>query len=110
LEFDITKFTNSKLASSLPFEHLAKYNTSGLERFISEILYNLTNFKHDGQKRHLLKFIQLIDLLKFKEGKIVNICFDFLQKYSEGGSVKIQFINILYKFSKKNSDIKLELI
>ena len=92
------------------FEHMAFEKPKYAYPFLTEIMENLPYFKHNGQKRHMLKVIQLYEFSDAQKGDLLNICFDFLMSKSEPVAVKMHSINILYKISLSFPDINPELV
>ena len=92
------------------FEHMAFEKPNKSISFLDDIINSLPYFKYNGQKRHMLKVIQLYEFSEEQKGKLLNICFGFLMSKNEPVAVKMHSINILYKISLSLPDIKPELV
>jgi hypothetical protein len=81
-----------------------------LEPHIPEIIAMLPLFKHDGLKRHSLRMLTRSplpsdDLL----GTLMALCFDWLQSPHEAIGTKVYCMDILYRISCLEPDLKKEL-
>ncbi|MEI6683140.1 MAG: hypothetical protein WCO44_10960 [Bacteroidota bacterium] len=77
---------------------------------IPEIIRLLPEFKHDGLKRHSVRMMARSplpegDLL----GILINICFDWLVSPAEAAATKVFCMEILYRISEMEPDLKKEL-
>ena len=83
-----------------------------LEPYLNEVIEKLPGFKIDGVKRSFLRFFvnSKVKLSPNQRGRLVEVCFDFLN--SPGSSIAIRYysLSILYKISKKEKSLKPELI
>lgn len=81
-----------------------------LDPRIPEIISCLPEFTHDGLKRHSVRMISRAplpegDLL----GILINICFDWLVSPAEAAATKVFCMDILYRISEIEPDLKKEL-
>jgi len=80
-----------------------------LEPFIIKIILKLPEFKHDGLKRNTMRMLARSDIPENQSGLIIKICFDWLISSAESVAVKVYAMDILYRFSQTEKDLKKEL-
>jgi len=80
-----------------------------LDPFIERIILKLPEFKHDGLKRNTLRMLSRSSIPKSQSGLIINICFDWLISPAESVAVKVFAMDILYRFSSIEKDLRKEL-
>jgi len=83
-----------------------------IKPFYSKIINGFTNYKTDGVKRCFLKIFTRHTDIKNEQLLciLLNFCFDALSSSSETVAVKVYSLMILYEISKKEPDLKNELI
>ena len=74
------------------------------------LIDNIYNFSHEGLVRHSLRIIARYEISEAYAGKLVNICFDLLLNPKSSIASKAWCMDILYKFSLKETAIIPELI
>ncbi|MEI6765662.1 MAG: hypothetical protein WCM76_08475 [Bacteroidota bacterium] len=79
--------------------------------YIDEILEHLATAKVEGVRRSFAKlFNDNVDLKNFKQlGVLTNTCFNILESPKEGIAVRYYAMQILYKISQIEPDLKPEL-
>ncbi len=80
-----------------------------LQPYIPDIIAALPGLKHDGMKRHSLRMIARSDIPDEQTGELMNICFEWLQSVHEAIAAKVYCIDILYRLSQTEPDLKTEL-
>jgi hypothetical protein len=77
---------------------------------LGHILSMLPKFKHDGLKRHSLRMLDRSPLPDGDElGKLITICFEWLLSPREAVAVKIYCMDLLFRISRIEPDLKNEL-
>lgn len=69
----------------------------------------LNSFTHDGQKREILRVILLFPLENQDMGLLLNTCFSWISTSTESAAVKVHSMEIVYRISEVEPDIKPEL-
>jgi hypothetical protein len=69
----------------------------------------LEKFSHDGLKRHTLRMLMHVPLPEEELGTLVKTCFEWLVTPSESVAVKVYSMEILYRVSQSEPDLKKEL-
>ncbi len=80
-----------------------------LNPFIEEIVTHLRTFTHDGMKRESLKMLIHSPLPEQNLGQLITICFDWLTSGKESVAVKMFSMEILYRISQQEPEVKKEL-
>jgi len=80
-----------------------------LSPYLSRIISELPGFKHDGMKRHSLRMIARSVIPTEQTGELMNICFDWLLSPREAIAAKVYSMDILYRLSQTEPDVKKEL-
>ncbi len=83
--------------------------TDLLNPFIEEMVTRLKTFTHDGMKRESLKMLARSPLPKQNLGQLITICFDWLTSGKESVAVKMFSMEILYRISQQEPEMKKEL-
>lgn len=73
------------------------------------IIEKLPGFSHDGMKRQSLRILTRADLTSDQMGSLINLCFEWLTSRKESVAVKVYAMDILYKISQAEPDLKKEL-
>ncbi|MEI6748489.1 MAG: hypothetical protein WCM93_04940 [Bacteroidota bacterium] len=76
---------------------------------IEELVDTFPSFVHDGMKRHSLHILSRSTLPEDKLGEIAGFCFDWLMKPGEAVATKMYSMEILYRISEIEPDLKHEL-
>jgi hypothetical protein len=77
---------------------------------IDEIVKMLPQFSHDGLKRHSLRMLSRSPLpTGDRLGELMTICFDWLLSPSEAVAAKVHCMDILFRISEIEPDLKKEL-
>jgi len=80
-----------------------------LDRYLESIVEALPRFKHDGLKRGSLRMLARSPFPENHLGKLMNLCFDWLVSPKESIAVKIYAMEILYRISQDEPELKKEL-
>jgi hypothetical protein len=89
---------------------IASMNNPGLlESHIEEIVEHLPSFKNDGVKRESLRMLARSPLPVEHLGLLVTTCFEWLTSSKEPVAVKRFSMEILYRISGQEPEIKKEL-
>ena len=80
-----------------------------LEPYLESIVEALPNFEHDGLKRGSLRMLSRSPLPQNHLGELMNMCFDWLVSAKESVAVKIYAMEILYRMSQDEPELKKEL-
>jgi hypothetical protein len=80
-----------------------------LEPYLDSIAEALPDFVHDGLKRVSLRMLSRSPLPQKYLGELMNICFDWLVAAKESVAVKIYAMDILYRLSQSEPELKKEL-
>ena len=89
--------------------HLVEKDKELIRPYIVKITELLPHFKHDGQKREMMKILQIFPSKELNIGKLVDICFKFLDSQNESLAVRVHAMQIIYNISEIEPDIKPEL-
>jgi len=88
---------------------VSRKNPELIKPYISLFINSVAGFKIDGIKRNMLSALCTQEIPKRLQGKMVNICFDFILSPSETIAVKVLSLDILAKFIKDYPELKNEL-
>jgi hypothetical protein len=77
---------------------------------LDKLIDNLATFKHDGLKRHTLRILSRYNVPENLEVEVLEICLRFLQSEKESIAVRFFAMEVLYKLSEKEKDLKQELL
>lgn len=81
-----------------------------LEPVAGKIMHRLGQFSHDGLKRHALRMLNRAPLpVESDLGLMISLCFDWLVSPHESVAVKVYCMDILYRISLLEPDIRKEL-
>lgn len=81
-----------------------------IEPHLNQIIEFLPKFDHDGLKRHSLRMLARSPLPAGEHiGALITICFDWLLSPNEAVATKIYCMEILYRISDVEPDLKMEL-
>jgi hypothetical protein len=80
-----------------------------LSPFIEEMATRLKTFTHDGMKRESLKMLARSPLPELNLGQLITLCFDWLTSGKESVAVKMFSMEILYRISQQEPEMKKEL-
>jgi hypothetical protein len=80
-----------------------------LPSHVHAIIAHLPGFTHDGMKRMALKMLTRHEIPGERTGTLVSLCFKFLVRKAESVAVKVYAMDILYRFSQTEPEIKREL-
>jgi hypothetical protein len=80
-----------------------------IDRYLESIAEALPRFEHDGLKRLSLRMLSRSPLPQKHLGELMNLCFDWLVSPKESVAVKIYAMEILYRISQVEPDLKKEL-
>jgi hypothetical protein len=77
--------------------------------YIKKFIDSLPYFGIDGIKRNMLSALCTQDIPQKLQGKIVEICFNFILSPTETVAVKVLSLDILSKLIKEHPDLKNEM-
>lgn len=77
--------------------------------FLPQLIDKISQFNHDGLKRHAFRMIARNEFPEGSEGELMNIAFEWLLSITESVAVKMYSMQILYRLSEKEPDILQEL-
>ena len=80
-----------------------------LDPYLESIGASLPRFDHDGLKRLSLRMLSRSPLPQKYLGDLMNICFDWLISPKESVAVKVYAMEILYRMSNEEPELKKEL-
>ena len=80
-----------------------------LEPYFERVILILPEFQHDGLKRNTLRMLSRADIPLNQCGMLIKTCFDWLISPAESVAVKVFAMDILYRFSRIEPDLKKEL-
>jgi hypothetical protein len=80
-----------------------------LDPYLESIAEALPRFEHDGLKRVSLRMLSRSPLPQDHLGELMNICFDWLVSPKESVAVKVYAMEILYRISQAEPELKKEL-
>jgi hypothetical protein len=88
---------------------VAEKNPHLLDSYLETIVEALPRFDHDGLKRVSLRMLSRSPLPQNQLGELINLCFDWLVSPKETVAVKVYAMEILYRISQVEPDLKKEL-
>jgi len=78
--------------------------------YLDELAALLPVFRHDGLKRHTLRILARSPLPSGERlGRLVNLCFEWLLSPQEAVAAKVCCMDLLYRVSLSEPDIRQEL-
>ncbi len=81
-----------------------------LEGWIDPMLEALPSFSHNGLKRHTLRMLARSPLPEKNQiGPLIHLCFQWLLSPMEAVAVKVHCMDLLYRISQIEPEIKPEL-
>ncbi len=91
---------------------VTQQNPELLQPYLPHLIENIHNFKTIGLKRGLARILseQNYSYNEDNSGRLVHVCFNWLNDPAEAIALKIYSMTILYKISNTYPDIKTELI
>jgi len=89
--------------------HFTNKRKELMRPYIDKIIKGLLQYKHDGQKREMLKVLQLFDIESLEMGKLLDICYSFLINPKESLAVRVHAMQIIFNISEIEPDLKPEL-
>ena len=89
---------------------LSEKHPGFIEPYLNDLTGMLPEFSHDGLKRHTLRMLARSPFPPEQFlGELIKICFEWLLSNDESVAVKICCMEILYRFSQEEPDLKKEL-
>ena len=80
-----------------------------VQPYLPHIIDYIPHAPHTGIKRSLLRILAQSSIPELKMGKLLNICFEYLE-IDMPVAVKVHAMQIIYNISENEPDIKPELI
>lgn len=90
-------------------DHLTEKAPDLMTQKIIPLIDAYPNFKHDGLKRHAFRILNRHKIPIDKEIVLVDWCFNIINSAKESIALKAHAMDILYEFSNKEPDLKIEL-
>jgi hypothetical protein len=78
-------------------------------KYLDEIVIGLPQFTHDGMKRESLRILSRSPLPDQQLGLLIKLCFDWLTSAGESAAVKVYSMELLYRISLQEPELKKEL-
>ena len=78
-------------------------------KYLTEIIELLPHFKHNGQKREMMKVLLLFPMKELDFEKLIDICFNILINPKENIAVRVHAMQIIFNIGDIEPDIRLEL-
>lgn len=95
--------------SAWTFFHIAHNDTHLTRPYIQPIVDHIQQFKHDGQKRELLKILLSFKATELPMGQLLEVCYNFLLNEKESLAVRVHSMEMIYQISEVEPDLKPEL-
>jgi len=96
--------------SAWPVSYCVDAHPQLINKHWKELIKNLKKSNlHDAVKRNSIRFMQEIELPEQYHGEIMNICFKYLESYTEALAVKIFSMSVIANLAKYYPEIKSEL-
>ncbi|MDZ4795423.1 MAG: hypothetical protein SGI83_14170 [Bacteroidota bacterium] len=96
--------------SAWPLSELVLLYPALIKKHLGKILQFVTKpGLHDAVKRNTVKILQFINIPRQYEGKVMNLCFDYLLDPNEKPAVKAFSLTVLQHLSQQYPEIKQEL-
>jgi hypothetical protein len=81
-----------------------------IQPYFKPLLDNLAKKDlHDAVKRNSVRLLQSVEIPKKYNGKLMNICFDFIQSNETASAIKVFSLTILQNLSKQYPEILPEI-
>lgn len=64
---------------------------------------------HDAVKRNTIRLLQFVDIPARSQGKVIDLCFRYLQSKDEPVAVKVFSMTVLSRLVKRHPDLRREL-
>jgi hypothetical protein len=91
-------------------DSVSEKHPSFIAPHLYEIIELLPTFRHDGLKRHSMKILARSPLPSGDHlGALIKICFEWLLSPNEAVAAKIYCMEVLYRISQIEPDLKKEL-
>lgn len=96
--------------SAWPLSELVALYPALIKKHLGKILVYVTKpGLHDAVKRNTVRILQFIDIPQQYQGRVMNLCFEYLIDPAEKPAVKASSLTVLHNLSKQYPDIKQEL-
>ena len=93
-----------------PLSYAAVANPKFIQKHFPKLLKNLEKPKlHNAVKRNTVRLLQDISIPEKFHGRVMNLCFDFVNSPGEAAAVKAFSLTILENLSRQYPEIKAEL-
>jgi hypothetical protein len=89
---------------------IAKKYPSFIRPFLPEFIKRLSHFRVDGVRRNILAILAELPLPDIDLGILFDTCYTWLESQKEPVAIRANAINILYKISEIEPELKPELI
>ena len=93
-----------------PMSCCVKAHPELIKPYFSKLLNNLAKKGlHSSVIRNTVRLLQHVELPKRYHGKLMNICFDFIQSHNTEVAIKVFSLTVLHNLSKQYPEILPEL-
>lgn len=65
---------------------------------------------HDAVKRNIIRLLQFVDIPEKYQGRVLDICFDFLQDKKEPVAIQVFSMTVIFNITGDKPEIRKELI
>jgi hypothetical protein len=89
---------------------LADNNTQLILPYFEKMINNLKDAKHDAIIRNTLRTWKSMDIPEKHEGKVYDICFDYLNDIQQPIAIRVFAMIVVSKIARKYPDLKEEVI
>ena len=103
-------FCDSQRAS-WPLSEAVIAHPSLIRKHLKALVNNLDRpGQHEAIKRNTVRILQFINIPTALQGKVMDLCFNYLISPTEKPAVKASALTVIYNLSQKHPDIRNELL
>lgn len=103
-------FCDSQRAS-WPLSETVIAHPSLIRKHLKTLVRNLDRpGQHEAVKRNTVRIFQFINIPSALQGKVMDLCFNYLTSPIEKPAVKASALTVIYNLSQKHPDIRNELL
>jgi hypothetical protein len=89
---------------------IAKKHPGFIKPYLPDMIKRLPRFKVDAVRRNILSILIEVPIPDIDPGGLFDLCYSWLQSDKEPVAIRGNSINVLYKISEKEPELKAELI
>ena len=94
-----------------PLSYCVELHPTHIKPHLSKVInYLLKPGIHDAAKRNIVRLLQFISIPRSLQGKVADICFNYLNNPKEAIAVRVFSMTVLANLSTENPELKNELI